>query len=646
MTLVKRRWFCGESSSLFRSCGFIFFFTTGVLLWALIFMTARFTSRQGLLDLAGEGNVRLELYIAYLQGVLEKYEGLPELLATNSGLVNFIKNPGGRERIEALNRYLATINRISDAADTYLMDREGLTIAASNWDAERPFVGRNFSYRPYFKQAMQGQLGRYFALGTTSSRRGYYFAYPVRSDREILGAVVVKINIDKVEHNWGHRDETFLVTDPDGVIFLTTNPAWRFQTLHPLSREVQNRIERSRRYPNARLTPIPVLATKSTDTGTLLTLLENSRHKEYLQQSRTMPQAGWEVHILSDTKHVRLLVRRTLIGVAAAFVLLVVLGLMYRQQRLRLREQKRHEEERRKMLEEINIDLERRVTERTSALSKANSKLLLEIEDRCRAEEKLRHARKELIHTAKLAAIGQMATGINHELNQPLAAIRAYGANGRELLVKGRIDEAISNFDQIAELTERMAGIGTQLKIFSRKSRGNMSSLPLQGVVDGALEILAPMLRKNGIIVAIDLNPEDIRVRANSLLLQQALVNLITNGVHAVQGRTKGSVRVAGSFFEDMVRIEVLDNGPGVDEKDQEAIFEPFFTTKPSGQGLGLGLTITRRIIEEMDGHIYMEKRGKFTAFILLLQKGCAEHSGQFEATAFVRGVTVHPDAV
>ncbi|RUM38637.1 MAG: sensor histidine kinase, partial [Desulfobulbus sp.] len=218
-----------------------------------------------------------------------------------------------------------------------------------------------------------------------------------------------------------------------------------------------------------------------------------------------------------------------------------------------------------------------------------------------------------------------------HELNQPLAAIRAYGANGRELLIKGRIEEAIANFDRIAELTERMAGIGSQLKIFSRKSRGNLGSLPLQGVVDGALEILMPMLGKTGIKIDIDLDPPDIRVWANSLLLQQALVNLITNGVHAVQGQEHKQnqktpiVAVSGRFFEDMVRVEVRDNGPGIGVADREMVFDPFYTTKPSGQGLGLGLTITRRIIEEMDGHIYLEEGGAFTTFVLLLHREPAE---------------------
>jgi len=139
-------------------------------------------------SLAADGQARLELYITYLKGVLEKYESLPELLANDRTMANLLNNPVGDKRIDALNKYLEKINNISDASDTYLMDKEGLTIAASNWNEEHPFVGRNFSYRPYFKEAMRGHLGRYFALGTTSSLRGYYFAYPVRKDDKILGA--------------------------------------------------------------------------------------------------------------------------------------------------------------------------------------------------------------------------------------------------------------------------------------------------------------------------------------------------------------------------------------------------------------------------------------------------------------------------
>jgi len=593
-----------------------------VLFVGTLWGVGRIVYRQGMKDLAEEGSYRLELYVAYLQGVLEKYEGLPELLATDKRLVNFFQNPGSRERVEVLNHYLETVNNISDAADTYLMDREGLTIAASNWQAERPFVGRNFSYRPYFQQAMQGRLGRYFALGTTSSRRGYYFAYPVRSENEILGAVVIKINIDSVEHNWGHRDENFLVTDPDGVIFITTNPDWRFHSLSPLSPEVKTRIEKSKRYPNAPLTPLAVRSTASTDVGVVISLEENGTRQRYLQQTFSMPHAGWQVHILSDIRQVRNLVLRSLVGISAVFMLLVLVLSMFRQRQQRVQERIRLEEETRLMLEEVNAGLELRVSERTRALTESNRQLLVEIEDRKHTEEKLRLARSELIHTAKLAAIGQMATGINHELNQPLAAIRAYADNGREFLEKGRIKDAQWNLDQIGELIDRMARIGAQLKIFSRKTRGRLTCLPLHGIVDGALEIVAPLLRKTGVEIRISIVPEDIQLQTNSVLLQQALVNLISNGIQAVQGQPEMIVQVRGSYYNDLVRIEVHDNGPGLDGADVEKVFEPFYTTKPAGQGLGLGLTITRRIIEEMDGEIQLSSSEQGTSFVLLLKAG------------------------
>src|SRR3546814_13012029 len=87
------------------------------------------------------------------------------------------------------------------------MDAEGTTFAASNWASDLPFVGQNFSYRPYFQHAMQGRLGRYFALGTTSGKRGYYFASQVSNGEGILGAVVVKVSLDGIERGWAASKE-------------------------------------------------------------------------------------------------------------------------------------------------------------------------------------------------------------------------------------------------------------------------------------------------------------------------------------------------------------------------------------------------------------------------------------------------------
>lgn len=586
-------------------------------------VVATWTYRRGLVELREQGNIRLELYINYLQGVLEKYESLPELLAIDSNLVRALLNPLEPTRIETLNRYLETINTVSDTLDTYLMNKDGLTIAASNWQEQHPFIGRNFSYRPYFKQAMTGTLGRYFAIGTTSSKRGYYFAYPVRKDDEILGAVAIKINIDTVEQKWADRDETFLVSDPEGVIFITTKPEWRYKTLKPLEQDVLEKIVESRRYPDASLTPLSRSSPlPGGDTQVLEIVSEPDKDVQRMViLSQYMPQAGWDVHILIDTKA---LVRKVITmcfvvgsGITVAYVLMLLLV----QRRHRLTELSRVEEEARKVLQEANELLESRVLDRTQKLTEANEQLRKEILDRQQTEIKLKRTRKELIHAAKLAVLGQMSAGINHELNQPLAAIRSYTDNGKQFLEKGRLEEAMWNLEQIGELTERMAQIGAQLKLFARKSSGQIVAVPLHGVIDGALEILRPSLKKAEIELKINISPDDLEVKANHVLLQQVLVNLLSNAMQAMDGQDGKQIILDCRGEQDHVVIAVEDNGPGILEEHLQNIFEPFFTTKKSGQGLGLGLTISDRIIRDFGGHIVLARSKNGARFEFTLER-------------------------
>ncbi len=594
--------------------------TTLALMVLILFGISTLTYRNGLGTLSEEGTVRLELFVTYLRGVLSKYESLPELLARDNQLVNFLLNPGGRERIQALNRYLETINDISNTADTYLMDRDGLTIAASNWQEEHPFVGRNFSYRPYFQQAMKGQLGRYFALGTTSIKRGYYFAYPVRREKSILGAVVIKINIDDVEKKWGYHDETFLVTDPDNVIFITTRPEWRFKTLGTLDTKAIELIKKSRRYPIEELEALPANPVKDYGFGKVIKIAgTDGEGRTYLQQSHFMEEAGWNVQMITDIRPLRrkIIEVNVLVGIGILFSYSLLALLKQRQRRLR--ELKRFENQSRRVLQELNEKLETRVDERTIELVEANKQLLKEIQDRKETEEILKRTRSELIQAAKMATLGQMSAGINHELNQPLAAIRSYADNARQLLDKDRIDEATWNMVQIGELTDRMALIGVQLKEFSRKSSGDLEIVPLHGVIDGALEILSPAVRKNNVVIAVHLNPETIELQANQVLLQQVMVNLLGNAIHAVEGCKTKQIKITAVETDGKAVIEVEDSGPGIPEEHLAKIFDPFYTSKPSGQGLGLGLTITKRILTELGGDIRAENSSNGALFTITL---------------------------
>ncbi|MCF1183596.1 ATP-binding protein [Marichromatium gracile] len=569
-------------------------------LWGL----ARWAYHDGVERLAEQARTDLDLYVVHLQGLLAKYEPLPELLATNPRLTEFLRAPGGRESIVALNRYLETVNRISDATDTYLMDAEGLTIAASNWNAERPFVGRDFSFRPYFHDAMEGELGRYFALGTTSKRRGYYFAYPVREGREILGAVVVKIDVTEAERRWAKSGHIFLVTDPDGVIFISTEPAQRFRTLHPLAPEVRRRIRASNRYLDAALEPLELTVRDTTTDGALVRLGPPAPWPEpspYLLQSRAMQSAGWQVHVLSNTGAV-MRDSLKLTALAAALLAVTALGVALLLQRQRSRRAHAALTERaRATLERINLELEARVANRTEELTRTNRRLRAEIDERLRAEQALRETQQALIQSAKLATLGQMSASINHELNQPLAAIRTYADNGRLLLAKERHQEVAANLGQILALTERMAKIGSQFKLFARKTSGELTRLPLAAVIESATRIIAPMLaRCHGELIARV--PDHLQVRANDVLLQQVIVNLLGNACQAIAEAEQRRIEIDARQEGDTVVTWVRDTGPGIPESDLAVIFEPFFTTKAAGDGLGLGLAISSRITTEMGG--------------------------------------------
>jgi two-component system C4-dicarboxylate transport sensor histidine kinase DctB len=527
---------------------------------------------------------KLDLYASNLSGALGKYQSVPKLLALHADVTELFQAPGDAAVQTRANRLTETVNRLTGAEDTYFMDADGMTFAASNWASDTPFVGHNFSFRPYFQQAMQGRLGRYFALGTTSGKRGYYFASQVSNDGQILGAVVVKVSLDEIEHGWtSGEEEDVVVTDPHGVIFISSEPTWRYRSLAPLDAEARRAIAENRRYESVDLRPLD-LSLRSRGAGQLQLLTvaggaPAAASREYIMVSKEMPEAGWTLHVLASTALARSQTVTAMVVAALASALLLLIGMVVLQRRARLVE--RIEYQRR-----ASEELERRVEERTADL---------------------RRAQDDLVQAGKLAALGQMSAALSHEFNQPLAAIRSYADNAQLLIERSRVAEASSNLRRIKDLTTRMADISKHLMTFARKPRRDLRPVVLAEVLDDTLDFLRTRLERAGAVVSIDQPDRGLTVRAGNVRLQHVILNLVSNALDAMQGQAAPRLDFTVRAQDERVTLSLRDHGPGIAEAELGRIFDPFFTTKDVGEGLGLGLSISYNMVKDFDGVLRAE---------------------------------------
>ncbi len=589
------------------------FIGLGVAVCALVlWQTAHWTREIAMQQIMDRSRPTLNLVVENLRGELGKYNYQPQLLASHPAFPAALKGQASARDVLVISKELEQINSVIGSLDTYLMNRDGLTIAASNWASPRTFVGKNFHYRPYFQSAMQGRLGRYFALGTTSGERGYYFAYPVREGQAILGAVVVKMSVGHHEGAWRAPSHEIIVVDQSGVVFLSSKPDWQFRTLAPLTDAQRADLRDSRKYGDQPLRPLAIAERAvASDGAELVKILTDNgpggrvqnalkQPEAFLMHTADMADAGWRVMLLARTSEVgdRVNVAVAVAGFMLVSLLLATANLYQRRRRLA---------DHLAMQEQAKADLEMRVDERTNELTQANITLRKEVAERKRAEEELRRAQANLVQATKLAALGEMSAGLSHELNQPLAAIRSYADNARAFLERNRADTVKTNLGGIAELTDRMARIIKNLRTYARDENIDTRPTSVNAAVVESLTLLDARIRRDGVTVHTDLPPGDIRVIAGDVRLQQVFVNLLTNAIDAMDGRAEKAVYVAVRRDADTVVATVRDIGPGIAADKLNSVFDPFYSTKDVGQGLGLGLSITYGLVNQFGGSIEVE---------------------------------------
>lgn len=575
-------------------------------------------TRSYMQEASSQANTALRLAVAALSGHLNRYQALPALIADHDDVKELVTRPRDRRLRGAVNSYLKEINELLKSSDIYVITPDGNTIAASNYDGPTSFVGENFSYRPYFQDALKGDQSRFYALGTTSLKRGYYFGAPIRVGGEIRGVIVFKVDIETIEASWQGGEYRIFVSDPEGIIFMSGNPAWLYAGILPLTPDRLARTEGSRRYADARLRPLP--AVQSELSGHRLLRVPEGSEREYLALSHYMPEADWTVNVLTDTASVR---TQALTTVAAVMLLLCLAALAIAiiiQRRTRLRE-------RILMQEQAQEELERRVEERTADLARVNSQIEAEIAERRLTEQQLRQTQADLIQAGKLAGLGQMSAALSHEFNQPLAAAKTYADSAALLIERGRTAEASDNIRRISGLIDRMASISRHLRNFARKPNEKLGPVRLDEVVRDTLEIVETRLKAAGAEMDIDIGDE-LAVLAGSVRLQQVLVNVISNAADAVEGLDDRKLSVRAWREGGRAALTVRDRGAGVAPAVAQRIFDPFYTTKGVGRGLGLGLSISYNIIKDFGGSLTVSNHSEGGA-VFRIELALAGETGQ-----------------
>jgi len=292
-----------------------------------------------------ESIIRLERINKNLASLLSVYNYPVRILAAMEELNALVSNPGV-DTLNAVNRILDRFKNIVQADVCYLMDNKGNTLASSNRNDPDSFVGQNFSFRPYFQMAIRGQAASYLALGTTSDKRGVYFSYPIYSygKESPDGIVVIKGSIELIEREIGFiGDEIVMVTDPNGVVFISNRPDWLYRTVWQISQETVSEIAASRQFGSGPWEWIGLEITEH--------YVVDRSGKKYLHHWIEMDNyPGWQVNHLLDMQKVTNKAFRPLVVfvrpiVLAFFVVMCISVLMlYRQASLEIRQRKAAEE--------------------------------------------------------------------------------------------------------------------------------------------------------------------------------------------------------------------------------------------------------------------------------------------------------------
>jgi len=504
---------------------------------------------------------------ALLDSEIARFRLLPQTLADDRDVIAAADGEPGADR--RLDAKLEAFAQQIGASAIYLVGEDGFAISASNWRRPDSFVGRDYRFRRYYRDARRHGDGAQFALGTVSHRPGLYLARKAAGDC----VIVIKLDFDRIEAQWRRAGGETFVTNRDGVILVASRPDWRFAMTRPIAPARQKAIAGDIGTPG--LTPTPYAIDGDG-------FLHRSGASARLLLATSPPNRDqWRVSAQA---------------VAAILALVAVGALWWLAQRSRRRRER-------------TALLETAVTERTAELRR-------EMEERTALEQRAALLREELRLANRLATLGQVTASVAHETAQPVAAIRNYARSAGQLLDLGDPAEVRENLSAIDRLAERIGVITAQLRGFARKASTGESAVSLAEVVDGARLLLKERLA--ALTFETPAIPADLKVRGDKVRLEQILVNLLQNATEALAARPDARITLAVTVEGEALRLTVSDNGPGIAPEIADRLFTPFATSR--AEGLGLGLVIAQDIAQEFGGSLRLVPSETGAAFALQLR--------------------------
>jgi two-component system C4-dicarboxylate transport sensor histidine kinase DctB len=530
-------------------------FAIGVVLFTNTWLTDRFTEAT-----RSRAELRLALYSGNILTELQRNSVVPLLLASDPELINALDSGNFSFTSQRLISFQSEIG----AASILLLDSGGRAVAATN----RQRIGTNLSAAPFFVDALRSTETVFTAAPRPGGSYGFTYSRALVADNKVVGVIVVEVDMAKYERAWAGLQDAVAVTDSEGTVMLSTEPRWRGLPL-PEALALMEAPSAFERAFNATAdwarTPADAYV----------------KGEAVMQTQTRIPFRGWRLVTFTAYDSVRERVNGVLALEIMGFAILLALTFYILSRRAWSQSE---------------------FFQRESAeLRLLNARLQREIAERERVQKTLAVAEQTLAQSSKLAALGEMSAAVSHELNQPLAAMKTYLAGARLLLQRRRPEEALSSFQRIDDLIDRMGAITRQLKSYARKGGEAFEPVDVKQAISSALAMMEPQLKARVVRITRTLPRAPVMVMADRVRLEQVIINLLRKAIDATRGQPNPEIEILLSAGETAT-LAVRDNGHGIE--DLENLFEPFYTTKKPGEGVGLGLAISSGIVNDLGGRL------------------------------------------